>query len=72
MRLVYKKHSDGTYKLYQTDDNGRNERVLDGDVPDDHKVRRVPLFIEVSCDDDQVDNARDGLKRLIDNLARAQ
>ncbi|RJP33783.1 MAG: hypothetical protein C4547_11825 [Phycisphaerales bacterium] len=64
MRLVYKKFDDGTYKLYETDDDGRNERLIAGDVPLDHRVRRVPVFIEVSCDTDSVDDARTGLDNL--------
>ena len=71
MRLVYKKYEDGTYKLYETDEKGRNERVLDSDIPDDHKVRRVPVFIELSCDDDRVQDAQDGLNRLSKNLTKA-
>lgn len=72
MRLVYKKYLDGTYKLYKTDEKGRNEQVLDGNVPDDSKVTRVPVFIEVSCDPDRVEDARDGLNRLSKNLQKAQ
>ena len=70
MRLVYKKYADGTYKVYTTDEKGQNEQVLEGDVPEDHKVRRVPVFIEVNCDADRVEDAQDGLERLTKNLQK--
>ncbi len=72
MRLVYKKFADGTYKLYQTDDRGGNERVLDSTLHDDHKVRRVKQFIEVNCDDDEVQDSRSGLNRVMKELERVQ
>lgn len=72
MRLVYKRYVDGRYKLYRTDEHGRNEEVIDTDVPEGHTVRRVPVFIELSCDDDRLAEARDGLNRLTDTLNRAQ
>lgn len=64
MRFVYKKYADGTYKLYETDNDGRNERLIDGNVPPDHQVRRVPVFIEISCDDGEAAGAREGLDKL--------
>lgn len=72
MRLVYKQYSDGTYKLYETDENGRNQRVLEGDVSNGDKVNRVPVFIELSCDADRVEAAKDGLERLSKNLQKVQ
>lgn len=73
MRLVYKKFADGTFEVYRTDENGRNKCVLDSDVPaNDQKVRRVPVFIEVNCDGEQVDAARAGLDRLKQNLVQAK
>lgn len=71
MRLVYKKFADGKYKVYTTDENGKNERVLDSDVPPDHKVRRVPVFIEVNCDEDRKDDARQGLDQLLKSIDNA-
>lgn len=70
MRLVYKKYADGTYKLYQTDEKGRNEKVLESDVPDDKVVRRVPVYIELSCDADHEEDVRDGLNRLSKSLKK--
>jgi len=72
MRLVYKKYSDGTYKVYTTDDSGENERVLEATVPPDHKVRRVPFFIEVNCDDDQVNEADVDLDRVVRNIQKVK
>jgi len=68
MRRVYKKFADGTYKVYETDETGRNQRILDGDVPDDKKVRRVSVYIELSCDDERVVDARQGLDQIKRNL----
>lgn len=75
MRLVYKKYSDGTYKVYETDASGRNETVLDTDVPNDRKagtVSRVPVFIELSCDenDNSKQDAKTGLDLLLENLKK--
>lgn len=64
MRMVYKKYADDTYKVYETDDEGDNVRVVDGNVPDDNQVRRVPVFVEVSCDDKYVGDAMIGLVEL--------
>jgi hypothetical protein len=73
MRLVYKKYEDNRYKLYTTDDRGRNENVLASDVPaGDKKVRRVPLFIELSCDDEWVKEAKAALDLVIQNLPNAK
>ena len=69
MRLVYKKFSDDTYKIYTTDEWGKNERVFEGDIPpDDRKIRRCSVFIELSCDDELAHVAKDGLDRMIKNL----
>ena len=72
MRLVYKKYADGTHKLYQTDEKGRNEHILDSNVPEDAQVRRVPVFIELNCDYDRLGDARNGLDLLRNNLEKAQ
>lgn len=69
MRLVYKRFDDGKYTLYQTDDEGRKEEVIETDLPDDRRIRRVPVYIEISCDEQQVEQARDGLERLVRALA---
>lgn len=68
MRLIYKKYADGTYKVYETDEKGQNERVLDGGMPTDQKARRVPMIVEVNGDDNHINDALDGLRRLQDQL----
>ena len=58
--------------MYQTDEKGGNERIVDRNVPNDGRVRRNPVFIEVSCDDDRIDDARNGLDLLRNKLEQAQ
>jgi hypothetical protein len=72
MRLVYKKYADGTFKLYETDDEGRHPRIIKTTAPKDQKVWRVPLFIEVSCDDNEIKNAQQALKLLEEAMAERQ
>lgn len=73
MRLIYKKYADDKFEVYETDEDGRNKRVLETDVPaNDKTVRRVPVFIEVNCDGALVEEARAGLDRLKKNLAQAK
>ena len=58
MRIVYKVYADGSYVIYQTDENGENRKVLKGKLPAPHSVARISSHIEVICDDEEEAIAR--------------
>ncbi len=52
MRLIFKAYSDGKRSIYRTDDDGNNPQLLAGTPdPEPSKIKRMTVFIEVSCDD---------------------
>ncbi len=50
MRWVFRLYDNDKHALIETDDDGSNPRVIDGDPQERSKVKRVPAFIEISCD----------------------
>ncbi len=68
MRMVYHGFHDGTYHLFQTDDDAKNRQTLEDTRPD-RRVRRLTVFIEVGCEDDA--QALQGLQGGLDKIARA-
>ena len=71
MRIVYHGFHDGTYHLFQTDDDARNRRTLDDTRPDRH-VRRLTVFIEVGCENNgqSLQGLQEGLDKVACTLKR--
>ena len=67
MRLIYKVYNDKSSSIYRTDDDGGNPQLVRGeeDRPS-NTVRRISVYIEVSCDDrdEAFDRARTALGEL--------
>ena len=77
MRIVYKKFvsvsgGDVNDVIVRTDDDGSNPEVIEGTQPPRSDVLRVPIVIEVSCDDDNavISDARNALQRIGDFLQK--
>jgi hypothetical protein len=68
MRIVYHGFQDGTYHLFQTEDDGKNRRTLKDSRPD-VRVRRLTVFIEVGCEDNE--QSLQGLQEGLDKVAGA-
>lgn len=65
MRLVYKKFSDGTSELYQTDSDGRNKKVLEGETP---LIGRCDVFVEVNTEGAELSDISEGIVKMRDIL----
>jgi len=57
MRIVYHGFSDGTYHIFQTEDDGSNRRTLEGHPPT--RATRIIAFVELLCA-----NTQEGLEKL--------
>jgi len=73
MRVVYKRYSDGSVKVEQTDDDGNNPRPLrpnDVQSGDGGGARRVSTYVVISFDDNNQEKQRaiDALAELRDEL----
>jgi hypothetical protein len=66
--MVYHGFHDGTYHLFQTEDSGKNRRTLEDTRPDRH-VRRLTVFIEVGCENNE--QSLQGLQEGLDRITRA-
>ncbi len=66
MRIVYKKYAEGGYVFLRTEDDGSNPTVVEGKMRNRSEVKRVPIFIEVSCDEraTEIKDARSALRRI--------
>jgi hypothetical protein len=71
MRMVYHGFHDGTYHLFQTEDNGKNRRTLENTRPD-VRVRRLTVFIEVGCSNNEqgLQELQEGLDKIARELQR--